>query len=183
FEEFFINELAYFVNKRFLHIKKLAVLNIPNVHSKTFSKHEKNIEEKWEDELYKQMKTAAEEEKAVAISEGNLQDGVPFIPVVDGGWAKRSYGHRYASMAGVAYIIGEKRKTIVYWHKKQILLCMCCQKSENHRCYRNLSESSTATEQQIIIEKHSLRYKFLIGDGDFSVFARILQNVSYGRSN
>ncbi|KAF2896215.1 hypothetical protein ILUMI_09959 [Ignelater luminosus] len=64
----------------------LAVLNIPNVSSKTFSKHERNIEKKWEDELYKQMKNAAEEEKAMAISEGNLEDGVPFITVVvDGG--------------------------------------------------------------------------------------------------
>ncbi|KAF2900725.1 hypothetical protein ILUMI_05466 [Ignelater luminosus] len=37
---------------------------------------------KWEDELYKQMKNAAEEEKVMAISEGNLEDGVPFITVV-----------------------------------------------------------------------------------------------------
>ncbi|KAF2897064.1 hypothetical protein ILUMI_09116 [Ignelater luminosus] len=43
------------------------------------------------------MKNAAEEEKAMSISEGNLEDGVPFITVVDGGWAKRSYGHGYAS--------------------------------------------------------------------------------------
>ncbi|KAF2895265.1 hypothetical protein ILUMI_10914 [Ignelater luminosus] len=47
------------------------------------------------------MKKAAEEERKLAIAEGNIENGVPYITVVvDGGWAKRYYGHGYSSMSG-----------------------------------------------------------------------------------
>ncbi|KAF2888613.1 hypothetical protein ILUMI_17560 [Ignelater luminosus] len=60
------------------------------------------------------MKNSVEEERAMAISEGNFEDAVPFITiVVDGGWAKLPYGHEYASMSGVACMIGEKTQKLL----------------------------------------------------------------------
>ncbi|KAK4877152.1 hypothetical protein RN001_009658 [Aquatica leii] len=52
------------------------------------------------------MKETAETEKLFALEQGNVEHGLPYITViVDGGWAKRSYGHGYTSNSGVAYLI------------------------------------------------------------------------------
>ncbi|KAF2903737.1 hypothetical protein ILUMI_02445 [Ignelater luminosus] len=53
--------------------------------------------------IFNNMQAAGEEERAVAISNGNIdEDGVPYITVtVDGGWSKRSYGYSYTANSGV----------------------------------------------------------------------------------
>ncbi|KAF2884822.1 hypothetical protein ILUMI_21355, partial [Ignelater luminosus] len=57
--------------------------------------------------IFNYMQAAGEEERALAISNGNIdEDGVPYITVtVDGGWSKRSYGHSYTANSGVVEMI------------------------------------------------------------------------------
>lgn len=62
------------------------------------------------------------------------------------------------------------------------------QTTKNHVCYKNYEGSSTAMEQDILVEgfrlseaMHGVRYKYMIGDGDSSTYARIKQGVRYGR--
>lgn len=61
-------------------------------------------------------------------------------------------------------------------------------KKIKHLCFRNYKGSSTGMEQDIIVEgfrqsleQHGLMYKYYIGDGDSSVYSRIIEKVSYGR--
>ena len=57
-----------------------------------------------------------------------------------------------------------------------------------HHCFKNWEGSSSAMEQDIIVEgfskseqMHGLRYIGLIGDGDSSVYSKIVENVRYVR--
>lgn len=59
---------------------------------------------------------------------------------------------------------------------------------KKHECYLNYTGPSTGMEQQGIvdgfnasIEQHGLVYKWMVGDGDSSVYARVREKVSYGR--
>lgn len=109
---------------------------------------------------------------------------------MDGGWAKRSYGHRYSSTSGVACIIGEKTKKLLFIGVKNKFCYGCsvnCSK-EKHVCYLNYKGTSSGMEQEIIVEgfntsekDYGLRYKYMIGDGDSSVYSKVIQKVSYGR--
>lgn len=52
-----------------------------------------------------------------------------------------------------------------------------------HKCYRNFSGSSTGMEQQMIVEgfsqsvdKYGLLYRYYIGDGDSSVYSRLIES-------
>lgn len=72
--------------------------------------------------------------------------------------------------------------------------CSICNRSENkdepapnHLCFKNWTGSSSAMEQDIIVEgfnnsikMHNLRYKKFIADGDSSVYSKIKRNVFYG---
>ncbi|KAF2889466.1 hypothetical protein ILUMI_16707 [Ignelater luminosus] len=64
--------------------------------------------------IFNNMQAAGEEERALAISNGNIdEDGVPYITVtVDGGWSKRSYGHSYTANSGVVSVAVEARKLL-----------------------------------------------------------------------
>lgn len=57
----------------------------------------------WRDHLTEEIQKVGEQEKALAIKKGQISsNGVPYIEVyVDGGWAKRSYGHDYNSASGM----------------------------------------------------------------------------------
>lgn len=137
----------------------LAVLNVPMMAKSTFLLRQKKTKCIWESKLLEEMKENAQIEKEIAIESGDVDsDGIPFITVVvDGGWSKRSYGHNYNALSGVGCIIG-------------------------------YSGSSTAMESNIIVEgfkksipEYNIKYKYVIGDGDSSVYARLIENVSYGR--
>ncbi|KAK5639486.1 hypothetical protein RI129_011978 [Pyrocoelia pectoralis] len=79
----------------------LSVLNVPVMTKKTYKKLEMGLHDKWQQLLAKDMQESAEEEKKLAIEAGNVEDSFPYITVVvDGGWAKRSYGHSYSSLSG-----------------------------------------------------------------------------------
>lgn len=167
-----------------------AILDLPFMRKSTYQQQEKKVRGKWETLLLEQMQQNAENEKAFAIEAGQLEDGVPFITVIaDGGWAKRSYGHSYSSLSGVACIIGARTKKILYLGIRNKFCFACTTSSKKHECFKNFKGSSTSMEQDIIVagfnsseKDYGLRYKYLIGDGDSSVYARIIEKVTYGRN-
>jgi hypothetical protein len=72
--------------------------------------------------------------------------------------------------------------------------CYVCSKKRSekepppHKCILNYKGPSTGMEQDIIVEgfncskeQHKLRYKFIIGDGDLSVYSRVVERCRYGR--
>ncbi|KAK5643173.1 hypothetical protein RI129_007018 [Pyrocoelia pectoralis] len=136
------------------------------------------------------MQESTEEEKKLAIEAGNVEDSFPYITVaVDGGWAKRSYGHSYSSLSGVACIIGQKTQKILYIGVKNKFCYMCATTKREHTCFKNFTGSSASMEQAAIVDGfnqsekiYGIRYKYVVGDGDSSVYARIQEKVSYGRS-
>ncbi|KAG0416068.1 hypothetical protein HPB47_006744 [Ixodes persulcatus] len=123
------------------------------------------------------------------------EDGVPYITVVvDGGWAHRSYGHRYTSSSGVAVIIGSRTKKILYLSVRNKYCSTCnfyMSKNEtprNHACFKNWDGPSTAMESDIIAEgfrksreMHGLEYRRVVGDGDSNVEKALKTSVDYGR--
>lgn len=76
--------------------------------------------------------------------------------------------------------------------------CCICERAitehkepKQHVCYKNWgsTRASTAMEQDVIVEgfchsvaMHGIKYKYFVGDGDSSVYARIMEKVPYGRS-
>ncbi|KAJ8887835.1 hypothetical protein PR048_014053 [Dryococelus australis] len=75
--------------------------------NKTFLKHMKKVSEAIDDAALQSMLDAAEEEKAIAIRDGNVDsDGVPMCTVVvDGARCKRCYKTNYHSLSGVTNFV------------------------------------------------------------------------------
>ena len=49
------------------------------------------------------------------MAAGKTDEDVPAIHVIaDGGWSMRSHQHRYSAKSGVAVIIGERTKKLLY---------------------------------------------------------------------
>lgn len=73
--------------------------------------------------------------------------------------------------------------------------CIVCVRAHNkkerpnsHICFRNWTGSSPAMEADMIVEGfclaeqiHKVIYKYFVADGDSSVYAKIVERVSYGR--
>ncbi|CAG9820787.1 unnamed protein product [Phaedon cochleariae] len=91
-------------------------------------------------------------------------------------------------------IIGAETKKPLFLgiRNKFCSLCSYYEKHElpqkKHECALNFNGPSTAMEQDIIvegfsksIEQHGVIFKYMIGDGDSSVYARIVERVAYGR--
>nr|CAH7712420.1 unnamed protein product [Callosobruchus chinensis] len=95
--------------------------------------------------------------KAIALDKGHtMPDGTPYITViVDGGWSKRSYGHGCTATSGVKPLfLGVRNKVCsfcLFYEKKNI-------PPKKRVCFKNFSGSSTAMEQDIIVEgfRHSV---------------------------
>lgn len=66
----------------------------------------------WQESLWEEMREAGEEERRLAVSNGDVDGtGMPFITVlVDGGWSKRSYGHTYNAASGAVRNTEEKSR-------------------------------------------------------------------------
>lgn len=92
-------------------------------------------------------------------------------------------------------IIGKHTGKILFLGIRNKYCSICARSStqdvNDHICYKNWDERkpSTAMEQDVIVEgfknsesMHGVRYKYFIGDGDSSVYKRIMQSVPYGRS-
>ncbi|XP_063229241.1 uncharacterized protein LOC134536049 [Bacillus rossius redtenbacheri] len=159
----------------------LSVLNVPSMSQNTFLKEECLIEKILEADLYSSMKEAGKEEREQAIRNGDIDDdGIPFITVtVDGGWAKRSYGHNYNSSSGVAVIIGQHTGKLLFMGVRNKYCCICeraiteQKEAKQHLCYKNWGKTrpSTAMERDVIVEgfcqsfeMHGLKYKYFVGD-------------------
>jgi hypothetical protein len=169
-----------------------STLEVQFLNPKTFRAAEERIgillERKKRDEFIR----VAAEEKTKAFETGDIikigTEELPFITVVvDGGWAKRSYGHSYSSNAGVAVIIGAKTRNVLFADHR-IRSCRTCETSPitQHECFRNWSGSPQSMEADIIVngfmesyEKHGILYKFMVGDADSSVFSRVQAEIKY----
>lgn len=98
----------------------MASMDIPCMSKNTFSTIETQIGKAWKKFLAQEILAAGAEEKKIASLENNLFQDVPAITViVDGGWAKRSHKHSYNAKSGVAVIIGQKTKKLLY-----LVLCV-----------------------------------------------------------
>lgn len=91
----------------------------------------------------------------------------------------------------MACIIGARTKKILYLGVKNKYCFICARaRSEEppaHLCFRNWSGSSTAMESAIIsegfrksLEMHGLIYGKVIGDGDSSVYRKLIATCPYG---
>ena len=117
--------------------------------------------------------------------------------VVDAGWSKRSHKHSYNANSGIGVIFGAATKALLFIGVQNKYCSVCAISSRNnvlpvplHKCYRNWSSSSCISmEADIILEgfrqsenMHGLRYLWLIGDGNSSVYHGVVTGVpSYGR--
>jgi hypothetical protein len=135
-----------------------------------------------------------ERELALTNNEFVIVDGekVPYITVtVDGSWSKRSYGHSYNANSGMAVIIGQRTKRVL-WIDTRVKTCQQCSRNSTsetpkvHDCQRNWFGSSQSMETDIIVDgflrsmkEHGLIYKYVIGDGDSSVYCNIMTRVRY----
>uniref|UniRef100_A0A1X7VKT8 Mutator-like transposase domain-containing protein n=1 Tax=Amphimedon queenslandica TaxID=400682 RepID=A0A1X7VKT8_AMPQE len=69
----------------------LAVLGVPGMNKKLYSKTENYIRSEMGKQLVQSMSDAAKAEKAHAFATGSYHQGVPAVKVVvDGGWLKRN---------------------------------------------------------------------------------------------
>lgn len=82
------------------------VMDIPTMSPNKFREIEESLGEVWMEQLTEELKKNGELEKAIAIEKGHISsDGIPYtIVYVDGGWAKRTYGHDYDSASGMVNI-------------------------------------------------------------------------------
>jgi len=140
------------------------------------------------------MKTAANEERELALQRNEVINGIPYIAVIgDESWIKRSYRTgRYDSLSGVGTIIGARTGKVLHMTVRN-KYCAVCVKAENlekeptnHKCYKNWGRdcSSTSMEANAIvegfktnIEKYSLIYSTYIADGDSSMYKKIIQAI------
>ena len=171
--------------------ESMGTMGVPSVHNAKYSQIEHQIGQWWGEVLEEEMKKAGEEERQHAIETNSFFEGVPAVTIVcDGGWSKRSHKHSHNAMAGVGVIFGLYSKKLLHIGVKN-RLCYICSVAENknidpkpHDCFKNWTESAQAMESDIILEgflncesKYGVRYMYMIGDGDSSVYATIQQQV------
>lgn len=169
----------------------VAALDVPGMASNTFTNIEQQIGKAWEVHLAQEITKAGEEEREIAVSKKTFFEGIPAISVtVDGGWSKRSHKHSYNAKSGVAVIIGNATKKLLYMGVRNKYCSICTVASnkgttpKEHNCFKNWDGSSSAMESDILVEgfraaevMHGLRYMHMIGDGDSSVLANIQTGV------
>jgi hypothetical protein len=167
-----------------------ACLNMPGMSYNLYQKIENNLNEIFEEECWQSMIEAGREEAKIAIESGNVdENNVPLITVIaDGAWCKRSYRTNYNAKSGAACIVGEKTGKILFLGIRNKYCAMCSKNQEkSHLCFKNWDGSSSAMESDIILEgyklsmeMHGVKYAFLVGDGDSSVYKKILESKPYG---
>jgi len=132
--------------------ESMATLGIPSLTKRSFMAIEKCIGDWWRTLLSNSMKQAGEEEKAIAVSKHNYQDGdIPSVTViVDGGWSKRAHKHSYNAKSGVGIIIGKQTRKILFMGVRNKYCAVCHTSSgesiPEHTCFLNWDQSSSAME-------------------------------------
>jgi len=170
----------------------LNCLEVSFVSKKFYLKHENAVGVRLQSLLEEDLTKNIEATKQFAAENGNCVnvDGVSYpttTVIVDGGWSKRSYGHSFNSNAGVAVIISQPIQKVIYVGYR-VKSCKQCEYNPDklHICHKNWDLSAQAMESNIITEgfrevfdKHQLIFKYVVGDADSSVYAKIQQTVSY----
>ncbi|KAJ8892909.1 hypothetical protein PR048_005490 [Dryococelus australis] len=119
----------------------------------------------------KNCMNAAEEEKAIAIRDGNVDsDGVAMCTVVaDEGWCKRSYNTIYDSLSDVVSIQCwfQDRKDVIYIgvRNRYCSLCASCQNAQqtlpSHTYFLDWKKSATSLGADIIADSFLQSEKLL----------------------
>lgn len=170
----------------------MTVMDIPSL--------SKGFHATWKEKTYhdmvrasiQTMNAAGSEEKRMAEEADDyvIVNGskTPCIMViVDGGWSKRSYGHSYDANSGTAVVIGARTGKILSF-KTRNKYCKTCAIAKGkdippkqHTCYKNWTGPSTAMEADMLTESfresinvHGLVYSRFVGDGDSSVYSKII---------
>ena len=132
--------------------ESMATLGIPSLMKRSFMAIEKCIGDWWRTLLSNSMKQAGEEEKAIAVSKHNYQDGdIPSVTViVDGGWSKRAHKHSYNAKSGVGIIISKQTGKILFMGVRN-KYCAVCHTSPGesipeHTCFLNWDQSPSVME-------------------------------------
>ncbi|CAH1109256.1 unnamed protein product [Psylliodes chrysocephalus] len=172
-----------------------SVLNMPALNSVQYNTVHNKMEKIVDNVFLEELRKAGEEEAAIAQEKGDVDStGTPYITVIaDGAWSKRSYKTNYNALSGVAVIIGEATKKVLFMGVKN-KFCTICLKFETkiedapqHQCAKNWKGSSTSMESAIIldgfqcsVEMHGLKYTTLVGDGDNSITKKLSSHKPYG---
>ena len=174
--------------------EQLMSMDIPSLSQYSFVNLERSLGLAFETLVTNLLLSTGKEEKEHAIANGTTFEGIPACIVVDAGWSKRSHKHSYNANSGVGVIFGAHTKKLLFIGIRN-KYCSTCSiaKHKNipvpsHKCFRNWTGSSCAMESDIIVEgfkrsesMHGLRYMWMIGDGDSSVYLSVTMGVPYGR--
>ena len=137
--------------------EQMSAIDSPSMRSQTFVNIEKSSGDVFEKVVTAELLAAGEEEKRLAIENGQYHQGIPAISVVvDAGWSKQSHKHTYNANSGVGVIFGNATGQLLYVgvRNKYRSVCSIAERCEvpNHRCFKNWSGSSTSMEADIIVQ-------------------------------
>jgi len=120
-----------------------AALDLPGMSKNTFASIETQIGKAWEAQLAEIIK-AGEEEKQLAIAANDSFEGIPAISVtVDGGWSKRSHKQSYNAKSGVAVIIGNVTKKLLYLGVRNKYCSVCAVAANRGNPQRSINATET----------------------------------------
>ena len=106
--------------------ESLATVEVPGISKSAFTSIEEAVGKAWGHLLLEETLKAGAEEKRLAIERGEFHQGVPSVAVtVDGGWLKRSHKHSYNAKSGMAVIIGNATKKILFMGVRNKYCSVC----------------------------------------------------------
>ena len=172
-------------------------MNMPCLSKPAYYKQVENILECLEDEAAEEMRQAGERLRQHIFDENPDKDKDDTLDVVvsfDGTWAKRGF----TSLTGVVFVLSVDTGEVLDYHvmskscqKCALKKAKCDNNAEfeewllEHECDIHFVGSSPAmvSEGAVVlwgrsIERHNLRYKWMVGDGDSKAFNSV-QNM-YG---
>ena len=126
------------------HLQQLmASTGIPAMSKSTFTATERYITNDLRSMLADSIIEAGKEERNNAEKSNRYFHGVPAITVIaDGGWSKRSHKHSYNAKSGIAVIIGQHTKKLLFLRVRN-KYCSVCSIAENagkekptHQCIK-----------------------------------------------
>lgn len=121
-----------------------AALDLPGMSKNSFTSIETQIGKAWEVQLADEIIKAGEEEKQLAIAANDFFEGIPAISVtVDGGWSKRSHQHSYNAKSGVAVVIGNVTKKLLYLGVRNKYCSVCAVAANRGNPQRSMNATVT----------------------------------------
>ncbi|XP_077285484.1 uncharacterized protein LOC143910762 [Arctopsyche grandis] len=172
-----------------------GVINMPCMSRGTYTSIEQHLAPTIEECAFDEMIVAGEEEKRLAILNGDIdEEGYPLLTVIaDGSWAKRSYKSGFSSLSGAACIVGLRTKKVLYLGVRNSYCCICARATKlnidatEHKYFKNWRDSANAMEADIIaegflksMEMHGVKFNKLVGDGDSSIMKKLMHLMPYG---